>query len=245
MGSVTTRPHEQRRTMRVRSKGWIQVYRGAQTINGRVVDLGAGGVSMLADSTTGLDALAGSSVDVDLRLDESATMLFSLNGRVVRASSATGIVAIELLDVGILFERAVARELHSATAYDASPHVILVDAPSAQRDSIAKAFRAGGCDVTEVSTPWEAIAHIDRGQFEPAVIAIADTQPEEVAEELREFLSAEHPEAHMVAIGRSPLDRDPAGSWLSGSDPNFDVVVRVGRVISSHAARQEPRHGGH
>src|SRR5512143_2879178 len=176
MGSVATTPHEQRRKMRVRSKGWIRVYRGAQTINGRVIDLGAGGVSMLADSTTGLEALAGSSVDVDLRLDESSTMLFSLHGRVVRASSATGIVAIELLDVGMLFERCVARELHAATAYDVSPHVILVDAPSAQRDSIAKAFRAGGCDVTEVSTPWEAISHIDRGQFEPAVIAIADTQ---------------------------------------------------------------------
>ncbi|HSD88875.1 MAG TPA: PilZ domain-containing protein [Kofleriaceae bacterium] len=237
-------PHEQRRTTRVRSKGWIRVYRGPHTINGRVIDLGTGGVSMLADGATGLETLAGSPVEVDLRLDESATMLFSLHGRVVRASSATGIVAIELLDVGVLFEKCIARELCAASDYDASPHVILVDAACAQRDSIANAFRAGGCKVTEVSTPWEAIAHIDRNQFEPSVIAIADTQPEQVAEELREFLRVEHPQAHMVAIGRSSLDRDPASSWLSGSDPNSDVVVRVGRVITAHAARHEPRHSG-
>jgi CheY-like chemotaxis protein len=233
--SEATTPHELRRMMRVRSKGSIQIWRGKRSIRGRVVDLAVGGVSMRADGATGLGRLAGKHVSVELRLDASSTMLFALQGRVVRASAANRMLAIELCDVTRAFDDCVRHELLAGLEYDAMPHVVIVDVASPRRHSIARAFRDGGCEVSEVSTPWEAIARLGRGQFEPGIIAIADTVPESVAEELREFLRDEHPHAHMVAIGPSARDRDPASSWISGRDPAGDVAIRVGRVITAHA----------
>jgi len=239
--SEATAPRELRRTMRVRSKGSIRVQRGTRSIRGRVVDLAVGGVSMRADGATDLTRLVGTHVAVELRLDAGSTMLFSLQGRVLRASSATRMVAIELCEVTSAFEGCVRDELSAGSEYDAVPHVIIVDVASPRRHSIARAFRSGGCEVSEASTPWEAIARLGRGQFEPGIIAIADTVPESVAEELREFLSGEHPLAHMVDIGASARGRDPASSWINGHDPNGDVAIRVGRVITAHAGRCRQR----
>jgi len=198
---------------------------------------------MRADGATGLRRLVGEHVVVELRLDASSTILFSFHGRVLRASSATRMVAIELCDVTSAFEDCVRDELLAGSEYDAMPHVIIVDVASPRRHSIARAFRDGGCEVSEVSTPWEAIARLGRGQFEPGIIAIADTVPESVAQELREFLSGEHPEAHMVDVGTSARDRDSASSWISGHDPDGDVATRVGRVITAHAGHSRQRCG--
>jgi CheY-like chemotaxis protein len=234
-------PHEQRRTMRVRSKGSIRIGRGRHVVRGRVVDIAIGGVGMSVDLASDRLDLVGKRVGVELRLDASAGATFALHGHVRRSSART--LAIELDDVPAAFEDCVQDELLSALEFDQSPHVVLVDIASAQRGAIASAFRRGGCSVTEVATPLEAIARLDRTRFEPGVIAIADTWPESVAEELREFLSAQHPRAHRVAIGKSRGGRDPAGSWLSTANPNDDLDVRVGRVLTAHAVRHQPRCG--
>jgi hypothetical protein len=73
------------------------------------------------------------------------------------------------------------------------PRMILVDTVDGRRNKIASAFRNAGCHVTEASTPLEAIAHLGGSRFELGLIAIADTVPETVAEQLREFLLDEHP----------------------------------------------------
>jgi hypothetical protein len=85
--------------------------------------------------------------------------------------------------------------------HDSQPRMILVDTRGKRRNTIANAFRSGGCDVIEASTPLEAIAHLGGSRFELGLIAIADTVPETVAEELREFLLVEH-------LGRTWSDRE-------------------------------------
>ena len=234
-------PREMRRAMRVRSKGSIQLRRGTRTIRGRVVDLSSGGVCLRADESIDVGELVGQHVAVALRFDASPPSLFALRGHVVRASSDTRFVAVALYDVTSEFEDRLRDEVVAACAYDAMPHVIIVDATVETRQLIASAFRAGGCQVTEVSTPSEAIAELDHGRFEPEVIAIADTVPESVADDLRAVIRHEHPEAHMVAIGTTAQHRDPSGSWISTRDPKGDVAIRVGRVITAHAARHRAR----
>ncbi|HEV7557667.1 MAG TPA: PilZ domain-containing protein [Kofleriaceae bacterium] len=230
-----------RRVIRVRSKGSIELRRGTHAIRGRVVDLATGGICLHADEPIDVGELLAQHVAIALRLDASPTSLFALRGRVVRASAATKLVAIELYDVTSAFEDRMRAEVAAARAFDAMPHVMIVDATPETRQAIACAFRAGGCQVTEVSTPSEAIAELDHGQFDPEVIAIADTVPERIAVDLRAVIRREHPEAHMVAIGTSAQHRDPAGSWISTRDPKGDVVIRVGRVITAHAARHRAR----
>lgn len=237
----STMPHELRRTMRVRPKGSIRVHCGSRVVRGRMIDLALGGVSIRTERTSHLRELVGARVGVELRFDTGSPKPFSLHGHILRASTTAKTVVIQFADVPSGFEDCVQDELLAALEHDKAPHVIIVDAVVHRRHTIASSFRRSGCEVIEVSTPLDAIARLGRGRFEPGVIAITDTLPEEVAEDLREFLSGEHPEAHMVAIGRSRRHRARASSWLSSTDPKCDVDVRVGRLVTAHAARHRPR----
>jgi hypothetical protein len=137
------------------------------------------------------------------------------------------------------FEDCIQDELLAAVEHDILPRMILVDTVDGRRNKIAGAFRSAGCHVTEASTPLEAIAHLGGSRFELGLIAIADTVPETVAEQLREFLLDEHPGAHMVSIGRSAAHRDPAASWLCSTDVREDLLqTRVGRVMTAHGSRR-------
>jgi hypothetical protein len=182
----------------------------------------------------------GALVRVDLRLDACASTQFALAGRVLRVNPPTGNIAIGFDAVPEGFEDFVQDELLAAVIHDSLPRMILVDTGGKRRNTMANAFRSAGCDVTEASTPLEAIAHLGGSRFELGLIAIADTVPETVAEELREFLLVEHPGAHMVAIGRSAAHRGPAESWLCSTNVFDDLQTRVGRVITAHGSRRRP-----
>ncbi|HET7503594.1 MAG TPA: PilZ domain-containing protein [Kofleriaceae bacterium] len=233
------RRHELRSAMRVRSKASICIHGGSRTIRGRVVDLAVGGVCVRADLPFGLICLIGRLVHVDLRPDTRASKQFVLTGRVLRVSPPTGNIAIKFDAVPEGFEDFVQDELLAAVQHDSLPRMILVDTRGPRRNTIANAFRAAGCDVTEASTPLEAIAHLGGSRFEPGLIAIADTVPESVAEELREFVLVEHPGAHMVAIGRSAAHRGRAESWLCSTNARGDLQTRVSRVITAHRSRRQ------
>ena len=228
-------PHELRGAMRVRAKGSVRIHRGNRVISGRMVDLAVGGVCMRTELPLGL---LGEQVRVDLRLDGSGSRHFALLGRVLRVSLPTGRMAIGFDAAPDDFEDCVQDELLAAMEHDALPRMILVDTVGERRHKIASAFRTAGCHVTEASTPLEAIAHLTGSRFELGLIAIADTVPEAVAEELREFLLEEHPDAHMVAIGSSAAHRDPAVSWLCPSNGRGDLQTRVGRVMTAHGSRR-------
>jgi CheY-like chemotaxis protein len=233
--------HALRTAMRVRSKGSIRIKCSHRVIRGRVVNLAAGGICVRTERPISLIGLIGELVRVDLRLDACASKNFALLGRVLRVSDPTQPtrrMAIGFDAVPDDFEDCLQDELLAAVEHDMLPRMILVDSSAGRRNKIASAFRNAGCHVTEASTPLEAIAYLDRSRFELGLIAIADTVPETVAEQLREYMLREHPGAHMVAIGSSSAHRDPAGSWLCSTNVRGDLQTRVGRVMTAHGSRR-------
>ena len=192
-------PHELRRAMRVRSKGSLRIHCGHRVIPGRMVDLAVGGISVRTELPIGLRGLIGELVRVDLRLDADASKHFALLGRVLRVSIPTRGMAIGFDAVPDDFEDCVQDELLAAVEHDTLPRMILVDTVDGRRNKIASAFRNAGCHVTEASTPLEAIARLGGSRFELGLIAIADTVPETVAEQLRESLLDKQPGAHVAA----------------------------------------------
>jgi len=229
-------PHELRSTLRVRSKGSIRIHCGSHVIRGRLVDMAVGGVCVRAELPIDL---IGEPVRVDLTLDAATAKHFALLGRVLRVSLPTRRVAIGFDAVPEDFEDWVQDELLAAVKHDTLPRMILVDTAEGRRSKIASAFRNAGCHVTEASTPLEAIAHLGGSRFEPGLIAIADSVPETVAEQLREFLLEEHPDAHMVSIGASAAHRAPAASWLCSTNVRGDLQTRVDRVMTAHGSRRQ------
>jgi hypothetical protein len=235
----TETPRERRRTMRVCSKGSVRFRHGAQLVRGRILDLSVGGASLRAEPVVGLGPYIGEPVRVEVRLD-ARSKHFSLDGHVLRTTAATRVIAVGFDGAPRDFENCVQEELVAAGKHDALPHMILVDIALRRRHAFARAFRSAGCDVTEVSTPLEAIAQLGRLRFHPGVIAIADSVPESTAEHLRTFLRSEHPEAHMIVIGRSNRHSNLGGSWLSWTDSRGDLDLRVGRVVTAHGVRRRP-----
>lgn len=209
-------------------------------VAGRLVDLSVGGICVRTELPVGLIALIGDQVRVDLKLDAGASRHFALLGRVLRVSLPTQRMAIGLDAAPDDFEGCVQDEMRAAVEHDTLPRMILMDTVAGRRNKIASAFRHAGCHVTEASTPLEAIAYLGGSRFELGLIAIADTIPNTVAEQLREFLLGEHPDAHMVSIGRSAAHRDPAGSWLCSTSVRGDLQTRVGRVMTAHGTRRHP-----
>jgi hypothetical protein len=183
--------------------------------------------------------LIGERVHVDLKLDADASRHFALLGHVLRVSVPTRHMAIGFDTIPDDFEDCVQDELLAAVEHDVLPRMVLMDTVDGRRNRIASAFRNAGCHVTEASTPLEAIAQLGGSRFELGLIAIADTVPETVAEQLREFLLDEHPGTHMVAIGRSSAQRDPAGSWLCSTNVRGDLQTRVDRVMTAHGSRRQ------
>ena len=190
----------------MRSKGSVQIRRGTRIVGARVIDLAAGGICVRTDIPIELAGVIGERVSIHLRLDAVPPRHFALLGHVLRASASTNLIALAFDAVPADFEDWIQDEL-LPLSHDVLPHMILVDSPGARRHMIANAFRTAGCHVTEASMPLDAIAHLGQSRFEPGLIAIADSVPEAVAEQLRAFLLEEHPGAHMVAIGSSAVHR--------------------------------------
>lgn len=224
--------HDGRRAQRVRSKGVVRLDDGRRRSRGRIRDLSTGGIRVAGDPAWG----EGEHVDVEISFDAHPEIRYPATG-CVRRASADG-VAIELDALSPELELQIVGELVAATARDSAPNVILVDAKSPARSAIATAFRGYGWVVTEVSTPLEAIRQIIGDRFDPSVIAIADTVPESVAEQLREFLAGEYPDSHMIAIGSAKAaTRD---GWIDRDDRDRDLDARVETIIEEHAAHSRP-----
>jgi hypothetical protein len=92
-------------------------------------------------------------------------------------------------------------------------------------------FRATGCGVIEAATPLEAIVRLGESSFEPDVIAIADSHPAAAADEMRDFVERNHPNAKLVTIGDALLQPDGIVHWLSSADPASDLPDRIREVL--------------
>jgi hypothetical protein len=97
-----------------------------------------------------------------------------------------------------------------------------------RRGLVARAFRATGCRVIEVSSALEAIAEIDESGLHLWAVVIADTEIASRADDLRRFLRETYPSVPLIVVGvgrrtrkRLAVDRFP------------DLAMQVHRLVTS------------
>jgi PilZ domain len=188
---------ERRRDVRVLASGSVLV-RGHSVVRGRLMNLSTGGLCLeLADE--GQTLAVAEAVAVELHLDRVESRWLAFRGSVLRI--AGGRIALAFVEVPVAFGRVMSRAIASAIEAEATAHVLLVDPDIERRAAFAALMRRGECVVAEASTPLEAIAHLGGSAIEAWVIAIADTHPPSIANELRRFVGREYPRLEVVSLG--------------------------------------------
>jgi hypothetical protein len=225
---------ERRRHHRIAPKGTVTIRTDAHVASGRVSNLSRGGLSMTTQHAAP-EPLLGCAVEVDLRLDGLDASWLRLQGQILRIHDTS--IAVKFDAVPPSFAQIMDDAVHASHHHDRLLSVILVDAIPERRDAMTAAFRAAGCLVIEVSSPLEAIVRLGESQFEPDLIAIADSSPEAISEDLRRFVDTEHPRVKLVTIGDA-IDR-PSGlsHWLSSANPSEDLAARIRSVLTTFIPR--------
>ncbi len=200
------------------------------TLRGRIANVGSGGVLATTASTTP-SAVLDSKVDIELRLDGQDSEWLRLSGRVVRIGTETIALAFDMVPPA--FVALISDSSHASDGHGRMLAVVLVDETVERRVAMAEAFRAAGCTVVDVATPLEAIVRLGELQFEPDLIAVADSLPSSTADELRRFVDREHPRAKLVTIGDDLTEPDGIAHWLSSANPDDDRAARIRRLLIS------------
>lgn len=227
MSIETTRRPERRSSVRVKAKGTASLRTSALEVRGRVADVGRGGLSVIAVPSEA--PLPGASVDVEIRFDVPDATWLQLSGRILRIDGARIALAFESVPTG--FDRLIDEALTASYGNDRILSLVIVDAETARRARIAEAFRVAGCAVLDVSTPLEAIVRLGELHFEPDLIAVADTAPALIGDEMRTFIEREHPHAKLVAITDDIVEPDGLEHWLSSMDPDDDLPARIRTLL--------------
>ena len=204
------------------------VHAGTYLLRGRVANLSLGGLSATT-LVTAPDRLLASAVEIELRFDGSERAWCQLGGRLLRSGASSFALAFDRLPPG--FAQTVA-EMHDALhGRRRVLSVVLVDDANVRRAAIADGFRAACCQVVDTATPLEAIVRLGESHFEPDVIAIVDSSPATISEELRRFVGREHPRARVLTIGHDAVGPDGAAHWLSSANPARDLVTRIRQLL--------------
>ena len=220
--------NERRRNRRIAPKGTVLVRAGTYLLRGRVENLSLGGLSATT-LVTAPERLLASSVEIELRFDGSDRAWCELGGRLLRSGATSLAVAFDRVPTG--FAQTI-EEMHDALhGRRRVLSIVLVDAKDDRREMVADGFRAACCNVIDTATPLEAIVRLGESHFEPDVIAIADSSPAAISDELRRFVDREHPHAHVLTIGHETVGPDGAGHWLSSTDPASDLVTRIRQLL--------------
>ncbi len=227
MSNHKARP-ERRRDLRVFPKGTVIVRAGTYLVRGRIANLSRGGISTIT-RTTAPERLLGAAVELAIRFDGRDSSWLELRGRVLRIGATS--IAMALEDAPPSFTRILDETISASHHHDRVLSIVLVDATPRRRSEMAEGFRAAGCGVIDVSTPLEAIVRLGESHFEPDLIAIADSLPATISDELRRFVDGEHPRAKLVTIGDTTSA--PAGlvHWLSATNPSGDLAARIRKVL--------------
>lgn len=227
MSNHNARP-ERRRDLRVSPKGTVIVRADTYIVRGRLANLSRNGLSMIT-RTTAPERLLGRPVELTLRLDGRESSWFELSGRILRIDASS--LAMALVVVPPSFTRLLGETISASHHHARVLSIVLVDAMPRRRSEMTEAFRAAGCSVIDVSTPLEAIVRLGESHFEPDLIAIADSSPTTISNELRRFVDVEHPRAKLVTIGEATSA--PAGlvHWLSATDPSGDLAARILKIL--------------
>ena len=186
-----------RRDARVAVAGNVLI-RGAAVGHGRILNLSSGGV-YVRWAAADVEAKLGERVDVDLHVDRTGACWLSCGGRILRADDHH--VAIQFCDVPIELGAVISDAVLSVIEGAHVRHVLLVDADGERRASLAALLRRGSDQVFEATTPLEAIAHLGASPIRTWVVAIHDSLPETVADELRSFLSDADEPVEVVSLG--------------------------------------------
>lgn len=201
---------------------------GTYLLRGRIANVGLGGLSA-ATRVTAPERLLGARVGLDLRLDGGDDVWFELGGRLERIAANSLAVSFDAPAPGFA---ATIEGLRTA-AHDRRRmlSIVLVDMDADRRAALATGFRGSHCNVIDAATPLEAIVRLGESPFEPDVIAIADSTPATIADELRRFVDTEHPRARVLAIGHELVGPSGAAGWLSSADPGDDLVTRIRQLL--------------
>lgn len=186
---------ERRRDVRVIANGSVLLPAPVAT-RGRLVNLSTGGVCF--ELTAAAQLVIGELVAIDLHLDRADSTWLSFQGRVLRIAGPR--VVVELSEAPVAFGDVMSRAIVSAIEAVDKAHLLLVDPELERRAVLAALLRRAECRVAEVSTPLEAIAHLAGSAIQSWVIVIADTTPSGIADDLRAFLSSEHPRLEIVTL---------------------------------------------
>lgn len=222
-------PTPDRRTSpRITPKGSAIISAPTWSRRGRITNLSATGMELALD-----DALAPCSdaLAISVRLDGADHAWHALAGRLLRTDGGT--VAIAFDRVPPAFMALLDTTARASRTHDRRISVVLVDPQLARRSTIAEGFRAAGCSVLDVSTPLEAIVRLGESEFEPDVIAIADSHPEASADQLRTFVEREHPAAQLVRIGDAAAPPADLAQWLSSAGTADALLTRIRQVLGA------------
>ena len=110
--------------------------------------------------------------------------------------------------------------------------VMVVDRDRGRRGQVSEAFRAEGCHVVEVATSREALFALTDVRVSIQVIAVADTTPENIAVELRDYLEM-YEDALIVAVGGT--EWIPTGARLDPDDSDHRLQTRVHLLLHARA----------
>jgi PilZ domain len=222
---------------RIDLKGSVIVHVGPHAQRERLINLSHSG--LLATATAEAASYEpGSAVEIELRLDGQHAEWLHVSGRIVRVGPE---------GIAIAFDAPLPELARMIDEMSTASHarlrvmsVILVDADPARRPLLASAFRTVGCLVVETSTPLEAIVRLGESSFEFNVIAIADSTPGAIADELRNFVERNHPYVKLITIGNDLVEPSGTGHWLSSADPASDLAARVREILGRHRPPTRP-----
>jgi hypothetical protein len=222
------RRSERRRHARVSPKGTIVFDAGDHALRGRIANLGPGGLYAIT-RVTAPEQLLEQTIELKIRLDGQDAGWLTTPGRVTRIT-ADGI-AIAFVEAPALLVRAIEAIASESQLSVRVLSVVLIDADAGRLAAMTEGFGAVGCIVVAAATPLEAIVRLGESAFEPDLIAIADSAPENVANNMRRFVELNHPTAKLVTIGDELIEPAGIANWLSSANPGLDLPKRVREIL--------------
>lgn len=222
---------ERREHAHVKVRGSAILRSAGHVVHGTAMNVSATTLEVRCDLGFALLAMAGSQVEIEMRLNGSEGSWFELSGRVrrVRAASHSLVIAIASPPAPLL------AWIAEQTGRTQAPRleVMVVDRDSGRRIQVADAFRAEGCHVTEAATPLEAFDELEGASFTTDVFAVGDTEPDDIGIDLRNHLDRAYVDALVVAVGLP--EWTPTRIRLAPS--NIEGLLRgnVRSVMMAHA----------
>jgi hypothetical protein len=219
---------ERRQHARVSPKGTVVVHAGEHVQHGRISNLGFGGILAMTSSTAP-SQLVGRPARIEIRFDGQQGDWLHATGSVSRITADAMAVALEELSPDL--QRVIGEMVGSARAHRRVMNMVLIDSDVPRRTRMSIAFQMAGCTVVDAASPLEAIVRLGESMFEPDLIAIADSAPSNISDDLRTWVEREHPNTKLVSIGDGDIGPEGIAHWLSAADPSADMPSRVREML--------------